>query len=48
MTHAKFHGLFKNAQMQGAQALRSEAYFFIRRNAEGRSATKQMGIFQQP
>jgi hypothetical protein len=26
--------LFKNAQMQGAQVLRSEAYFCVRRNDE--------------
>ena len=42
-----FTGLFKNAQVQGAQALRNEAYFFIRRNDEGHSATPQMGVFQQ-
>jgi hypothetical protein len=43
-----FWGLFKNVQMQGAQALRNEAYLSIRRNDERRSATQQMSVFQQP
>jgi general secretion pathway protein J len=40
-------GPFKNVQMQGAQTLRNEAYWFIRRNDEGCSATRQMSVFQQ-
>ena len=40
----KSSGLFKNAQMQGAQKLRNEAYFLIRRNDERCSATPQMGV----
>ena len=32
--------------MRGAQILRNEAYFWVRRNDEGRSATKQMDFLQ--
>jgi hypothetical protein len=39
--------LFKNIQMQGVRVLRSEAYFDVRCNDEGRSTTQQMGVFQQ-
>lgn len=31
--------------MQGAQILRNEAYFLVRRSDEGCSATPQMGSF---
>jgi len=33
-------------QMQGAQALRNEAYLSIRRNDEGRSATPQVDVIR--
>jgi hypothetical protein len=36
--------LIRDAQRQGAQALRNAAYLFIRRIDERRSATQHMGI----
>ena len=38
--------LRKKPRRQGAQGRRSEAYFFVRRNDEGRSATQHMGFFR--
>ena len=38
--------LRKKLQRQSAQGQRSEAYFSVRRNDEGRSATQHMGFFR--